>query len=78
MHLEIKAKIALKIKTFMWLIGQNNITTKDNQIRRKWQEDGSCSFCLEHETIEHLFFWLHHGQIIWVLPVAQILAAQYS
>jgi hypothetical protein len=32
-----KAKIPIKIKTFMWLIKQQAILTKDNMLRRKWQ-----------------------------------------
>jgi len=31
-----KAKIALRIKLFMWLVGENAILTKDNMVKRKW------------------------------------------
>jgi hypothetical protein len=31
-----KAKILAKIKTFMWLVEQGAIMTKDNMVRRNW------------------------------------------
>jgi len=51
-----KAKIPLKIKTFMWLIKHNAILTKDNLIKRKWRGDPQYRFCSEPETVNHLFF----------------------
>jgi hypothetical protein len=39
------AKIPKKIKTFMWLVEQNAILTKDTMLRKNWQGDPSCYFC---------------------------------
>lgn len=51
-----KSKIPLKIKIFMRLLQQNAILSKDNLLKRSWQGDKRCCFCLLDETIEHLFF----------------------
>jgi hypothetical protein len=51
-----KAKIHEKIKTFMWLVEQNAILTKDTLLRRNWQREPSCYLCENPETLNHLFF----------------------
>ena len=51
-----KAKIPYKIKNFMWLVENNAILTKDNLTKRHWVGSPTCYFCLENETIDHLFF----------------------
>jgi hypothetical protein len=60
-----KAKIPEKIKTFMWLVEQNAILTKDTLLRRNWQGDPSCYFCESPETIDHLFFECPIAKVIW-------------
>ena len=50
-----KAKLPLKIKIWLWLILHNAIATKDNMRKRKWEGNYSCRFCLDDETIAHLF-----------------------
>lgn len=42
-----KANLPLKIKTFMWLVQQKAILTKENMTKRKWQGDTRCRFCPE-------------------------------
>jgi hypothetical protein len=51
-----KTKIPVKIKTFMWLVEQGAILTKENMLKRNWHGDPSCYFCSLPENIEHLFF----------------------
>jgi hypothetical protein len=51
-----KSKISTKIKTFMWLIEQDAILTKDNMLKRKWHGDPNCYFCNSLESMNHLFF----------------------
>jgi hypothetical protein len=60
-----KAKIPAKIKTFMWLIEQGAILTKDNMLRRNWHEDPSCYFCKLPESMDHLFFECPVAKVIW-------------
>jgi hypothetical protein len=51
-----KGKIPSKIKTFLWMVSNNAILTKDNMIKRKWFGDPACYFCHPDETISHLLF----------------------
>jgi hypothetical protein len=51
-----KAKISEKIKILMWLVEQQAILTKDNMVKRRWQEDPGCLFCGAFETPDRLLF----------------------
>jgi hypothetical protein len=51
-------------RVFMWLIAQKSILTKDNVLRRKWQ-DPDCYFCGEAETTDHLLFMCPIAKVIW-------------
>ncbi|XP_078173945.1 uncharacterized protein LOC144567651 [Carex rostrata] len=44
-----------KIKVFMWLLSKNRILTKDNLAIKGWLGNHKCQFCLEEETVDHLF-----------------------
>ena len=66
-----KAKIPYKIKIFMWLVENNAILTKDNLIKRHWVGSPTCYFCLENETIDHLFFQCPVAKITWE-PLAHV------
>lgn len=69
-----KAKIPLKIKIFMWLVGQDAILTKDNMIKHKWQEDKRCYFCNEDENISHIFFECSTAKYVWSL-ISMVIGA---
>jgi hypothetical protein len=69
-----KAKIPLKIKIFMWLVENNSILTRDNLSRRGWQGDQRCAFCLENESIIHLYFDCSMARYIWSL-IAYVVGA---
>jgi len=69
-----RAKIPLKIKTFMWLISRNAILTKDKFLKRKWQGDTKCRFCPELETISHMFFEYSMAKFVWSL-VAMVVGS---
>jgi hypothetical protein len=68
-----KAKIPAKIKTFMWLVEQGAILTKDNMLRRNWHGDPSCYFCSLPETMDHLFFECPVAKVVWGI-IAMCLA----
>jgi len=72
-----RAKIPLKIKTFMWLISRNAILTKDKFLKRKWQGDTKCRFCPELETISHMFFECSMAKFVWSL-VAMVVGSSCS
>jgi hypothetical protein len=60
-----KIKISLKIKVFLCLLYKEAILTKNNLVRRNWNGNEMCSFCNNHETIQHLFFDCVHAKFIW-------------
>jgi hypothetical protein len=40
-----KMKVPLKIKVFMWFLHRKVILTKDNLVKRNWNDNESCCFC---------------------------------
>ena len=62
-----RAKLPLKIKIFMWLVEKNSILTRDNLTRRGWHGDKRCNFCLENESVNHLFFDCSMARYVWSL-----------
>jgi hypothetical protein len=59
-----KAKIPEKIKTFMWLVEQHAIFTKDNMVKRSWQGDPMRYFYEGPESVDHLFFKCPTAKVI--------------
>jgi hypothetical protein len=62
-----RVKIPLKIKIFMWYMKKAVVLMKDNLARRNWGDSKQCSFCLQNETIQHLFFYCYYARFIWRL-----------
>jgi hypothetical protein len=67
-----KGRIPAKIKTFLWLVMNNAILTKDNMIRRNWFVDPTCFFCDMDETISHLLFRCSMAKAVWVVVAHSI------
>jgi hypothetical protein len=61
-----KARIPLKIKIFLWFLWKGVILTKDNLAKRQWKGCTRCSFCSEHESIQHLFFDCPMARLMWM------------
>jgi len=57
-----KLKIPLKVKVFIWLL---HILAKDNLAKRNWKGSKQCCFCMNDETIVHLFFGCHMARLFW-------------
>lgn len=51
-----KTKMPPRVKVFMWLVLRKSILTRDNLLRRGWIGDKKCPFCMQDESIDHLFF----------------------
>ena len=51
----------------MWLVEKNSILTRDNLTRRGWHGDKRCNFCLENESVNHLFFDCSMARYVWSL-----------
>jgi hypothetical protein len=62
-----KMKIPLKIKIFMWYIQKGVVLTKDNLAKRNWNGRKQCSFCMNNESIQHLFFKCYYVRFLWGL-----------
>jgi hypothetical protein len=61
-----KGKIPPKIKVFMWFLENNVLLTKEKLISRNWIGDNSCSFYLDFESTNHLFFTCHTARFVGV------------
>lgn len=42
----------------MWLVKRNEISTKDNLVKRDWTCDIACPFCGLSELANHFFYCL--------------------
>jgi hypothetical protein len=51
-----KIKVPPRIHIFLWLVANNKTLPRDNLVKRRPVEDGSCLFCAEQESVAHLFF----------------------
>jgi hypothetical protein len=60
-----KAKLPEKIKSFIWLVAQKVILTKDNMKRKKWKGNPGCYFCGQDENVDHLLFMCPIAKVIW-------------
>jgi hypothetical protein len=50
-----KMEIPLKLKIFLWCLGNCVTVTKYNLSKHKWKGSNKCSFFNNVETIQHLF-----------------------
>jgi hypothetical protein len=60
-----KLKMPLKIKIFSWYLRRGVILTKGSLTKRNWNDNRKCVFCLDDESIQHLFFDYHYAKFIW-------------
>lgn len=44
---------------------QGATLTKDNMLKRKWVGDPTCRFCVNVETLDHLFFQCPTVRVVW-------------
>ena len=59
-------KIPPRIHFFLWLLSKNEILTRDNLSLRRKVDDQSCLFCMENESVHHLFFGCVVAKQLWV------------
>ena len=52
-------------KIFMWFLHKKVLLAKDNLAKRNWKGNSHCSFCGNHENIEHLFISCPFAKLIW-------------
>jgi hypothetical protein len=45
-----------RLHIFLWLLANNKLLTKDNLAKRNNLGDASCLFCIDFESVHHLFF----------------------
>ena len=64
-----------RVHFFLWLVINNRALTRDNLAKRRKVEDENCLFCLEKETIQHVFFDCVVARQCWRI-VSDILGYQ--
>jgi hypothetical protein len=60
-----KLSIPPRIHVFLWLLADKKTLTRDNLHKRRHDDDRSCLFCSEPESVDHLFFKCFVVQQIW-------------
>jgi hypothetical protein len=60
-----KISVPSRIHIFLWLVANNKVLTRDNLAKRKTFDDASCLFCLETESVHHLFFGCCIAKLLW-------------
>lgn len=48
--------MSIRIKICMWFLFKGVVLTKNNLARRNWNVSKIYCFCINNETIQHLFF----------------------
>jgi len=59
-------KIPPRVHFFLWLLSKNKLLTRDNLSLRKKVDDKFCLFCMENESVHHLFFECVVACQMWV------------
>jgi hypothetical protein len=62
-----KLTIPPRVHIFLWLLSKNNLITRDNLGKRRTLNDASCLFCIEEESVDHLFFGCVVAKRAWEL-----------
>jgi hypothetical protein len=57
-------KLKVPVKNYSFVFTKKVILTKDNLATQNWNGSVKCSFCLNNETIKHLFFECQVARVI--------------
>jgi hypothetical protein len=60
-----KISVSPRLHIFLWLLANNKLLTRDNLVKRKKLDDVSCLFCVEPESVCHLFFECCVSKVMW-------------
>jgi hypothetical protein len=60
-----KLSIPFRLHIFLWLLANNKTLTRDNLVKRRKLDDGSCLFCNEDESVHPLFFGCCVAKVLW-------------
>ena len=56
-----------KIKCFIWLCAENQISTWDNLLKKGWSRPNRCRLCKSgHESINHTFVSCHYAFVVCI------------
>jgi hypothetical protein len=70
-----EAKFLIKSNTFMWLLTNNAVLTRDNMVKRNWSGNPACQFCNLDESCDHLFFTCPIAKVVWAAVAKSIGAS---
>jgi hypothetical protein len=62
---------SLRVTYFLWLLANNKVLTRNNLAKRKNVADKTCLFCVENESVTHLFYGCCVAKRMW-FEVAEI------
>jgi hypothetical protein len=51
-----KIHVPPRIYVFLWVLGNGKVLTPDNLAKRRPEDDKTCLFCNEAESVNHIFF----------------------
>jgi hypothetical protein len=54
-----------RLHVFLWLLANGKVLTRDNLAKRHHVDDATCLFCVEPESVSHLFFKWCVAQMVW-------------
>lgn len=60
-------KIPPRVQYFLWLLSKKRLLTRDNLGKRRKADDPSCLFCVEQESVNHLFFHCAVARRLWAV-----------
>jgi hypothetical protein len=60
-----KLSVPSWLHIFFWLFAKNKVLTRDNLAKRKKLDNMSCLFCIESESVSHLFFDCCVARVTW-------------
>jgi hypothetical protein len=74
-----KLKVPYQINFFTWYLKRGVVLIKDNLARRNWSGSKLGVFCLQQESIQHVFFDCHFAKFLWrVVQVSFNIAVPMS
>jgi hypothetical protein len=60
-----RTRVPPKIRVFLWQLIRGRLPAGDQLVKRRGPSNGSCAFCGEWETCDHIFFKCHIAKLMW-------------
>jgi hypothetical protein len=70
-------RVPPKIRVFLWQLIRGRLPAGDQLVKRRGPSNGSCAFCGEWETCDHIFFTCHIARFMWA-GIRDLLACSWD